>query len=84
MKRQKANFLEKSTKSDWGNKTYKPKRSIFVEVILYSISQRAHNYYISPDYMADESASGQDEASAVFWLATRGGKPRTQNFCLKT
>ena len=80
MKRQKANFPEKSTKSDWGNKTYKPKRSIFVEVILYSISQTAHNYYISPDYMADESASGQDEASAVFWLATRGASHEPKTF----
>ena len=24
------------------------------------------NYYISPDYMAGESASGQDEVKAVF------------------
>ena len=30
--------------------------------------------------MAYESASGQDEAKAEFWLATRGGKPWTHLF----
>ena len=71
------NEKEKVTKSDWGNKTYKLK-VYFCRGHSLQYLQTAHNYYISPYNMAGESArKKKDEVNAVFWLATREGKPWT-------